>query len=165
MFRVHNPGVSYGFRIREENLDLIEEAEMGRDSWLTTKVYERFQSRPEKSEDTTEKPQTIKTVAEDSAKPTVERNEKHAKKTRKMSNKEILERSSFHQDIFSANRSEKKTQQTLDIYGVQNEASVSEQLLVEEFNARKTQQDTAMQLQGRKTETAKGDQLTQFLTI
>ena len=128
MFTENNPGISYGFRISEDEVDLIEEAEKGKDSWMTTKVYERYQShQPEYDDVVTPNPH----IDHSSRKPkhsntTVNKGNKF-KISR--SNKQTLERSTFHRDIFSGNYgliqiNSGNPENTVDIDGIQNEASL-----------------------------------------
>ena len=131
MFRENNPGVSYGFRISEDNADLVEEAEKGKDSWVTTKVYERYQSHQPEYDNgqTTVTPQTYIEQMTGKAKHSNGTTNRGNKFKTSRSNKEKLERTTFHKDIFSGNYglNQDRTRNqanTVDIDGIQNEASI-----------------------------------------
>ena len=139
MFREQNPGISYGFRITSDKVHLIGEAQKKKTSWATTKVYERYQShQPEyksyQDGDNTEDKVTPQTLT-GRVKPTSPSKIRTEKKSHTQniiptnSNKEMLERSSFHRDIFSRNPhfqqvNRKYSDDLFNIDGIQNEASV-----------------------------------------
>ena len=129
MFRENNPGVSYGFRISEDKADLVEEAEKGKDSWVTTRVYERYQSHQPEYDETAVTPQPHIDQVTGKAKHSNGTTNKGNKFKTSRLNKEKLERTTFHKDIFSGNyglnqdRSRNQAN-TVDVDGIQNEASI-----------------------------------------
>ena len=139
MFREENPGISYGFRITSDKVPLIGEAQKRRTSWVTTKVYERYQShQPEyksyQDGDNTEDKVTAQTltgrVKPTSPSKTTMNKTSHIQNIIPTNlNKEKLERSTFHRDIFSRNPhfqqvDRKYSGDEFNIDGIQNEASV-----------------------------------------
>ena len=146
MFREKNPGISYGFRITQKKIHLIEEAQKNKSGWTITKVYERYQShQPQykerhKNKSSTEHEETPDTVNK-MMKPTPSSTERPYRKSilRNSSNKKKLERSTFHRDIFSqsqnlkvANR--KSSTDELRVDNIQNEASKQEQRMLKKMN-------------------------------
>ena len=137
MFREENPGISYGFRITSDKIHLIGEAQ-NRTSWVTTKVYERYQShQPEyksKQDDENAGDKVTPPTFIGRVKPTSTSNIRIDKKSHTKniiptnSNKEKLERSTFHRDIFSKglhyqHTNKKPLENDFNIDGIQNEAS------------------------------------------
>ena len=120
-------------------IHLIGEAQKRRTSWVTTKVYERYQShQPEYDESNQDDENAGDKVTPQTfigrVKPTSASNMRVDKKSHTKniiptnSNKEKLARSTFHRDIFSKSphfqhMNRKPSENEFNIDGIQNEAS------------------------------------------